>query len=60
MINLVAGAFLMLRIACHRLDVSGEICIRLWQNRPIVEVVLEKPAQRRQRLTERLDLVYPF
>ena len=60
MVKLLGGAFLMARIACHRLDISWDLCFQLWRNRPIVEVVLESRAQRRQRFIERLNLIYPF
>ncbi len=60
MIRLVAGAYLMARLACRMLEVDWELCLALWRARPVIEVILEDPASRRQSLIERINTVYPF
>ena len=50
----------MARLACQRLDVNWELCMHLWLNRPVIEVVLEDPAVRRSVLIQRANEMYPF
>lgn len=60
MVRFLASAFLMARLACQRLDVSWELCLHLWLNRPVIQVVLEEPGARREALIRRADAMYPF
>jgi hypothetical protein len=60
LIRLLAGAILMARLACQRLDVNWELCLHLWLHRPVIEVVLEDPRARREALVQRADAMYPF
>ena len=60
MIRILASALLMARLACRRLEVDWELCLALWRNRPVIEVVLEAPAERKQRLIERIDQMFPY
>jgi hypothetical protein len=53
-------AALMARLACQRLDVNWELCMHLWLNRPVIEVVLEDPAARRRMLARRVNEMFPF
>ncbi len=58
MIKILASACLMARLACQRLDVDWELCLRLWRSRPVIEVILEHPGEK--PLMERLDEVLLF
>lgn len=60
MIKFLATTFLMVRLACRRLEVDWELCLAAWRNRPVIEVFLEAPATRRQALVERIDATFPF
>ena len=60
MLRVFAGAILMARLACQRLEVDWELCLALWRAQPAIEIVLESPGARKGRLLERLDEVYPY
>jgi len=60
MLRVLAGAALMARLACQRLEVNWEICLAAWRALPAIEVVVECPADRRARLQVRLDEVFPY
>lgn len=59
LIKLLSGACLLFRLASTRLDVSPQLLLAMWQRAPI-EVVAERPGERRRRLLSQLDTVYPF
>ena len=58
MIKILVSAILMARLACQRLDVDWELCLRLWRSQPVIEVVLEYPGEK--PLVEQLDEVLLF
>lgn len=60
MTKFLVGTFLTLRLTCQRLDIDWGLCLEVWKNRPVIEVVLQDPAAWRQRLYERIDAVFPF
>ncbi len=60
MIRYLAGAFLMTRLACQRLEVSWDLCLQIWLTRPAIEIVLEDPSARRRELVRHINEVYPF
>ena len=55
MLKLLACMLLMVRLACQRLEVDLELCFRLWQTRPTIEVVLENPREGSRRLAARIE-----
>jgi len=58
--RLLAAALLMARLACQRLEINWELCLHLWLNRPVIEVVLESPVVRRKVLLRRVNEMFPF
>lgn len=60
MAKFLIGTFLMIRLACRQLEIDWALCLELWKNRPVIEVVHEDPAIRKQRLYKRIDTVFPF
>jgi hypothetical protein len=45
MIKILIGTLLMARLACQRLDVDWELVLRLWRNRPVIQVIVEIPEE---------------
>jgi len=60
LVKFLAGAVLMARLACQRLEINWDLCLHLWLTRPVVEIVQEDPAARRRAIVRRLDAMYPF
>ena len=52
--------FLLLRMACLRLDVSVEQCFEIWRSRPAIVVVFQDRSQNRHALVGRINRMYPF
>ena len=60
MVRILAGAFLMARLACRRLEIDWSLCLTSWRSRPVIEVVLEDAPARKRQLIARLDAMFPF
>ncbi len=56
----LVGTILMIGLRCRNLEIDWDLCLALWRSRPLIEVVQEHPGMKRQRLYDRIDMVYPF
>jgi hypothetical protein len=56
-LKVVASALLMVRMACQRLEIDLERCFQLWRTRPVIEIVLERPADGRRQMEARIESI---
>ncbi|MBT4498613.1 MAG: hypothetical protein HOC74_12870 [Gemmatimonadetes bacterium] len=63
MLKNLISAFLVFRLECRQLAVDVDLVLSLWRQRPAIEIVLERRAERAEKraaLRRKLDEVYPF